>query len=277
MPDLDGNVLFDVRGEFGMRRNPLIVDRLGPVALWQLNEPEICNPLSADLKMALAEQAQGFVTDRSLKALVITGSGEFFCAGGDLRSLDVDRRAVAVRERMRLTHSWMKLLAHSDKPVIMAVNGPAVGAGVSLAFSGDIIVASEKAYFMAGFPKVGVLPDLAILYNLPRAIGVPQAKDFLMTNRRVDAKTALSMGMISRVFAHEELADRALEIATNLANGPGVMIGLTKSLLGLSHNDTLETFLLREEAAQVVVFGTEDFSEGSRAFKEKRKPRFVGE
>jgi 2-(1,2-epoxy-1,2-dihydrophenyl)acetyl-CoA isomerase len=260
-----------------MSRHPLIVERLGPVAVWRLNNPEIRNPLSAELKAALAEQAQSFVADSSLKALVVTGSDECFCAGGDLRSLDLDRRTVAVRQRMRMTHSWMKLLAHSDKPVIMAVNGAAVGAGVSLALTGDIIVASERAFFMAGFPKVGVLPDLAILYNLPRAVGAPQAKDFLMTNRRVDAQTALSMGMISRVFAHDELLAGAIAIATDLANGPGVAIGLTKSLLDLSHNDTLETFLLREEAAQAIVFGTEDFAEGSSAFREKRKPSFKGE
>lgn len=259
-----------------MSKEPLIVETRGPVAIWRLNNPEIRNPFTAELKMSLAENAARFVADDAMRAVVITGSDECFCAGGDLRNMDVDRRTVAVRQRLKLTHGWMKILVNSEKPVIMAVNGAAVGAGVSFALTGDIVVASDRAFFMSGFPKVGVLPDLAVLYNLPRAIGLPQAKDFLMTNRRVDAQTALSMGMVSRVYPHEELLEGAVALATEIAEGPGVSIGLTKSLLNLSQNDSLEAFLLREETAQAVVFGTEDFAEGNLAFREKRKPVFKG-
>lgn len=259
-----------------MSRHPLVVEQHGSVTLWRLDNPEIRNPLTVKLKAALAEQTQKFISSPDVKALVITGADECFCAGGDLRNLSADTSTLSVRQRMRSSHSWMKLLADTDKPVIMAVNGAAVGAGMSLALSGDIIVASEKAWFMAGFPKVGVLPDLGVLYHLPRAVGLPAAKDILMTNRRVDAQTALSLGLVSRVFAQDDLLSGALSVATDLANGPGVALGLTKSLLNLSHNDTLDTFFLREEAAQAIVFGTEDFSEGCSAFQEKRTAKFIG-
>src|SRR6476646_5423448 len=164
-----------------MSKLPLIVETRGPVAIWRLNNPEIRHPLTAELKAALAE--------------------------------------AAVRSRMKSTHAWMKLLVASEKPAIMAVNGAAVGAGTSLALVGDIVVASDRAYFMSGFPKVGVLPDCAFLYNLPRAIGLPAAKDFLMTNRRIDAETALKMGLISRVFPHDGLLDGAIAIAQEIAEG----------------------------------------------------------
>ncbi|WP_378941417.1 enoyl-CoA hydratase/isomerase family protein [Mesorhizobium sp. ANAO-SY3R2] len=259
-----------------MSSQPLVVDTHGPVAVWRLNRPEIRNPLTAELKMAFAEQAARFIADDGLKSLVVTGTDDCFCAGGDLRSLDMDRRTVAVQQRMRSSHSWMKLLVNSDKPVIMAVNGAAVGAGASLALMGDIVVASDTAYFMSGFPKVGVLPDLAILYNLPRLVGLAHAKDFLMTSRRVDAHMAMSMGMVSRVLPRDELLDGAIQIAAEMANGPLVSLGLTKALLNHSQGDSLEAFLLREEAAQAVVFGTDDFLEGATAFREKRKPDFKG-
>lgn len=259
-----------------MSKQALIVETRGPVAIWRMNNPEIRNPLTTEMKIALGEAAAKFVSDQTLKTLVFTGTGECFCAGGDLRNMADDRSTVAVRTRMQLTHAWMKLLVASEKPMICAVNGAAVGAGTSLALVGDIVVASDRAYFMAGFPKVGVLPDCALLYNLPRAVGLPAAKDFLMTNRRVDAEAALKMGLISRIFPHDELLEGAIAIAQEIAEGPGVSIGLTKSLLNMSQNDSLETFLLREETAQAVVFGTEDFAEGNLAFREKRKPKFKG-
>ncbi len=259
-----------------MTENALVIERHDGVTLWRLNNPALRNPFTAELKQAMAEQAALFVVDDAQKCLVITGNAECFCAGGDIRTMDADRSTVAVRKRLQHTHRWMKLLVNSEKPVIMAVNGAAVGAGVSLALAGDIAVASDKAFFMSGFPKVGVLPDLALLYTLPRAIGMQRAKDFLMTSRKVEATEALSIGLVSRVFPHAEFHDKVLAMAKEIANGPLVSIGLTKSLLNQTQNDSLESFLLREEMGQAVVFGTEDFMEGNRAFKEKRSPRFSG-
>lgn len=259
-----------------MSEPPVLVETHGPVTLWRLNQPETRNALSAEIKAELIQQSRQFVDDPGARVLVITGAGDCFCAGGDLRSLDADRGPLAVRARMRLSYEWLRRLAGCEKPVIAAVNGAAVGAGVSLALGTDIVLASDQAWFRAGFPAVGVLPDLGVIYNLSRAIGMVHAKDFLMTNRRIDATTALAMGMVSRVLPHEALLDGALEIANELASGPGVSIGLTKSLLSQSGNDTFETFLSREEAAQAVVFGTDDFAEGSRAFRERRLPRFTG-
>lgn len=259
-----------------MSSDPIIVETHGKVALWRLNRPELRNALSEELKGALERHALDFVNDDSLNCLVLTGMDEFFCAGGDLRTMDSSRRGVDVRKRLQKTYKFMKLLTASEKIVIVAVNGAAVGAGFALALTGDIIVASDRAYFMSGYSRVGVLPDLALLYNLPRAVGMPRAKDLMITNERVSASDALAYGLVTRVFPHDELQERTLRLAQSIADGPSVSIGLTKSLLNLSRNDSLDGFLLREESGQAIVFDSDDFLEGNRAFKEKRAPRFSG-
>lgn len=259
-----------------MSSEPLIVETHGKVALWRMNRPDIRNALSDELKLALEEQARNFVNDDRLNCVVLTGMDKVFCAGGDLRTMDSSRRGVDVRKRLQKTYRFMKLLTASEKVVISAVNGAAVGGGFALALTGDIIVASDQAYFMSGYARVGVLPDLALLYNLPRAVGVPRAKDLMLTNERVGAAEALSLGLVSRVFPHEEMLERAMRLAKSIADGPSVSLGLTKSLLNLSRNDSLDGFLLREETGQAIVFDSDDFIEGNRAFKEKREPKFQG-
>jgi 2-(1,2-epoxy-1,2-dihydrophenyl)acetyl-CoA isomerase len=259
-----------------MKTDPLVVETHGKVALWRMSRPEVRNALSDELKLALEEKAHEFINNDSLKCVVLTGVDRVFCAGGDLRTMDSSRRGVDVRKRLQKTYRFMKLLTGSEKVVIMAVNGAAVGAGLALALTGDIIIASDQAYFMSGYSRVGVLPDLALLYNLPRAIGMPRAKDLMMTNERISAAEALSMGLVSRVVPHDEILERAMRLAGSIADGPSVSLGLTKSLLNLGHNDSLEEFLLREETGQAVVFDSDDFAEGNRAFKEKREPRFQG-
>jgi 2-(1,2-epoxy-1,2-dihydrophenyl)acetyl-CoA isomerase len=170
------------------------------------------------------------------------------------------------------SHDLLRTLMETEKPVVTAINGAAVGAGLSLALAGDVIVAQSDAWFAAAFPKVGVLPDFGVLHNLPRAVGVTKAKDLLLTGRRVDAAEALDMGLVSRVLPAEGFDAAALKIATQLAEGPPVSMGLTKALM----NAGLQDFLPKESLAQAVVFSTDDFSEGLAAFQEKRSPKFTG-
>jgi 2-(1,2-epoxy-1,2-dihydrophenyl)acetyl-CoA isomerase len=170
----------------------------------------------------------------------------------------------------------LKLLNNCEKPVIAAVNGSAIGAGMALAVCGDIVVAADDAFFISGFPRVGVLPDTGILYSLPRAVGMTQAKDILMTNRRIDAQEALRIGMVSRVLPRASFDAEVRKLATEVANGPTVAFGLAKSILNNSHRDNLDDLLAKESLGQVVAFGSDDFAEGVLAFQEKRTPEFKG-
>ncbi|HRH86352.1 MAG TPA: enoyl-CoA hydratase-related protein [Rubrivivax sp.] len=246
------------------------------VLLLQLRAPEVRNAIGAEMKQALHAQARRFADDDSLRCLLLTGCDQVFCAGGDLRTMQSDRSTVGVRRRMALTHASIRVLAECEKPVVTAVNGAAVGAGLSLALIGDVVVAADDAYFMAGFANVGVLPDMGLLYHLPRTVGRVQANDLLLSNRRVDAAEALALGLVSRVLPRVGFLDQALDLARRIAAGPAVSFGLARALMAGAYKDSFGEFLLKESLAQAVVFGTEDFAEGVNAFGERRKPRFTG-
>jgi len=253
----------------------VVVERRGAVALIRLNEPATLNALSAGIKAGMIAAVNSLTTDDTVRAIVLTGEGRAFCAGGDLRSMN-QRQTVAVRRRMQASHDWVLRLLNCEKPVLTAVNGVAAGAGFSLALFGDIICAADDARFKAGFPGIGAVPDLAIAYLLTRAVGTLRAKDILLTNEEIPAAEAHRLGFVSRVFPAAELLERTLELATRLAQGPSVSFGLTKRLIARADELPLEAFLEAEAFAQMTAFGSADFDEGVSAFIGKRKPAFVG-
>lgn len=256
--------------------SPVVVTRHGGVLLARMDAVAYRNALSVEMKRGLAGVAQRYADDASLRCLVLTGTDAVFCAGGDLRDMSDERSAQAIRTRMELSHRIVRTLAACEKPVLTAVNGAAVGAGLSLALLGDLVVARDDAYFMPGFSRVGVLPDLGLLYHLPRAIGMPRANELLMTNRRVAAPEALQMGLVSRVLPAAGFMDEVLALADGLAQGPTVALGLGKVLADAAWREDLASYLHRETLAQAAVFGTDDFMEGTDAFKHKRPPVFSG-
>ena len=158
------------------------VERDGAVATLALNEPKTMNAMSAGIKAGIEDNLPGLLADPQVRAIVLTGAGKAFCAGGDIRSMD-DRGTLSVRNRMTRTYRWLIPLLTAEKPIICAVNGAAAGAGLSLALTGDLILASRDARFKAGFPGLGAAADLGLAYTLPRAIGYQRASDILLTNR----------------------------------------------------------------------------------------------
>jgi 2-(1,2-epoxy-1,2-dihydrophenyl)acetyl-CoA isomerase len=253
----------------------VIVRREGQVAIVTLNEPRSMNALSGPIKDGLAGNIPLLLDDPTVRCIVLTGTGKAFCAGGDIRAMD-ERGVTQVRARMERSYRWLFPLLAAAKPIVTAINGAAAGAGLSLALTGDVIVAARDARFKAAFPGLGACPDLGVAYTLPRAVGLPRATDILLTNREVSAEEAFAMGLVTRLVDADQLMAATLEVALALAAGPTQSLGLTKRLLRRAYELPLEGFLEQEAMAQAAAFGTEDFAEGVAAFRAKRKPAFAG-
>jgi 2-(1,2-epoxy-1,2-dihydrophenyl)acetyl-CoA isomerase len=250
----------------------VVFERREDVVVVRLNSPATRNALEPRVKQKLETGIPELLGDETVRCLVVTGTGDVFCAGGDINNMG-EREAPSVRKRMQATHSWAKRLLTAEKPVVAAVNGAAAGAGFSLALLCDIVLVSDTGYFRAAFPGLGAAPDLGLALTLPRAIGSSRAKDILLTNRRVDAAEAVSIGIAKRAVPAASLIDEAVGVATELAAGPATSLGLTKMLLNNAYG-TIEEFFAAEAFAQGVAFGSREFAEGVDAFLHKRKPDF---
>lgn len=248
------------------------VERREHVAVLRLNRPKTLNALGLDIKAGLASTIPALLADGDVRCLVLTGAGGAFCSGGDLANMQ-ERGAPAVRRRLEALHPWVRQLVTGEVPVVAAVNGPAAGAGFSLAMLCDIVLMSETAYVQAGFPGVGAVPDLGLALTLPRAIGMARSRELLLTNRRVGAAEAVTLGIAARACPPAELLPAALDMATRIAAGPRPSLGLTKRLLNQAYGP-IDRFLDEEATAQAVAFGSADFAEGVDAFLSKRKPSF---
>lgn len=259
-----------------MSGDAVIVERGDGVTILRLNQPRTRNALSHAIRAALDALIPAFFDDAEARCLLITGVEETFCAGGDITSLTKRQSASAVRARMARSHAWITQLIEGEKPVITAVNGPAIGAGFGLALLGDVVLASDRAWFRAGFSTIGAAADYGLGWTLPRAVGVPRAKDILLCNGKVDAVEAGKIGMVSGIVPHDDLFEQALALARQLAKGPTVGLGLSKRLVNLGFQSSAGVYLQEEGLAQAVAFSTEDHVEGVAAFMDKRKPVFRG-
>jgi len=253
----------------------LLIQVTAGVALVKLNNPENLNALSTDIKADLTCFLTEARTDENIRAVVLTGEGRAFCAGGDLKGQPAASAAEG-RTRIKKLHELVKLIRDLEKPVIAAVNGFAVGAGMNLALACDIIIAAEDAKFSEIFTNVALIPDAGGLYFLPQMVGPMRAKELCFTARRIGAVEAERMGLVNKIVPAGELVSEALDMATLVAKGPAISIAYIKRLLNKSSEWDLDTLLEAESFAQGICMKTEDAQEGVLAFKEKRSPTFRG-
>ena len=245
------------------------------IATITMNRPKSLNSMNDGLIDGLHAALDKAVADAEVRAIVLTGNGKAFCAGGDLSYLNGLNGTAEKKSFIAKVGDVAKRITTIEKPVIAWVNGVTAGAGVNLMLACDLIYASGKARFGESFAKVGLIPDCGGLYFLPKAIGVHKAKELMFTGDLIDAATAKELGMLNHVCEDAELEDKVYEMAARLAASAPLAIGLTKKYLNNTAL-TLDEVLAIEETTQALLMGTDDCKEGIAAFYEKRAPKFTG-
>ncbi len=241
------------------------------VAIIRLSSEETRNALSNDMREQLAEAIMDAGRDRDVRAIYLTGRGPNFCAGGDLKTFKtMHSDPWAVHRRFRDMGRWLLPLMRIEKPVVVGVRGYAVGGGFGIALAGDMIFASDTAKFMASWMRLGLLPDALTLYTLPRLIGLARARRMFIANETLTAKAAQELGLVTEVFADDELDERAFEFARTLAEGPAEVWGLAKMILARTFETSMDDMFLLEGLGQIPAMGGPEFSERLSATLEKR-------
>jgi len=252
----------------------VLTRRDGAVLTVTFNRPEVYNAFNRELHAALRE-ALTEAADDSVRAVVITGAGKGFCAGQDLKEFGAVSDSIG--DALEQTyHPNVRLVRSLAKPVIAAVNGPAAGAGLSFACACDLRVASSNATFVPGFIGIGLVPDAGGTWFIHRLLGFARAFEWMSGNRRLSADEALAWGLVSEVVEADAFEDRVAEIASEWAARPTLAIGRTKQLFEHAFGAALDAQLALEARLQQESVGTADFTEGVKAFLEKRAPEFTG-
>jgi 2-(1,2-epoxy-1,2-dihydrophenyl)acetyl-CoA isomerase len=257
----------------------LTLARADDVATLTLNRPDAFNALNLTLGRDLFHATLEVDDDPGVRAVVITGSGKAFCAGGDVKGFadNLDRIGALIKELTTYLHGAISRLCRSDKPVIMAINGVAAGGGMSLALAGDLVLAAESARFTMAYSKIAATPDGSSSYFLPRLIGLRRSMELYFTNRVLTAREAHEWGLITRVVPDAELASAAQTLARELAQGPTKAFGGAKRLFHQATWESLETQMELEAQAIAASGRTEDFRAGVTAFANKQPaPTFRG-
>jgi 2-(1,2-epoxy-1,2-dihydrophenyl)acetyl-CoA isomerase len=254
----------------------LTVERDGAVARITLNRPDAANGITQELAAELGQAAYDCAEDSSVRAVLLTGAGRFFCAGGDVKEMVSygDRAGAELKKLADLLHRAVTTLARLDAPLIVAVNGVVAGAGIGLAVAGDLVLAAETATFTTAYTNVGLSPDGGTTFALPRLIGLRRTQELLFTNRRLSAAEALDWGLVTRVVPADELAGEAAALAQRIAAGPADSHRSIRRLLLETFDNSLEK-QLELEARGISACADGDGREGVAAFVEKRAPKFV--
>ena len=263
-----------------MNTEEILLEKREGIAVITLNRPEQFNSFTTNMYREFPRIVDQLKRDDQVRVIILTGAGKGFCAGSDVSDRlgkRLEKGGEESRfENLRQVGAMAIDIADLDKPLIGAINGAAVGAGLSLSLLCDIRLASEKARFGAVWLSVGLVPDVGATYSLPRIVGREKALELMLSREVIDAREALKIGLVSKVLTPDQLMKDAMELATKIASGPAVAIELTKRGLQRSLDNDLKTQLDYETYAQNICRQTEDHREGIRAFVEKRKPVFKG-
>ena len=253
----------------------LLVSRDGDIVRLQFNRPEVLNALDRASAQSFAHACRDIASDHSVRAVIVSGAGRAFMAGGDLAELRADPTGAAIA-LIGPMHEAIVLLAEMRAPVIASLQGAVAGAGLSLALACDFAIAAEGTRFTLAYVNIGASCDLSGSWSLPRLVGLRKALEIALLGERFDAAEALRLGLVNRVVPEAELDAQVLALAQRLASGPAQSIAQMKRLMRISFEHDLRGQLDAERAAFLRCAATPDFAEGLDAFLARRAPKFGG-
>ncbi len=262
-----------------MSYETLSVEDDGALRIITLRRPAAANALDLTLARELFVAATAADADASVRAVLLTGEGRFFCAGGDVRAFRDEAEGLGdfLRRITTYLHGAVSRFHRMDAPLIVAVNGTAAGGGFSLAIGGDLVLAARSARFTMGYTRIGMSPDGTSTYFLPRLVGLRRAQELMLTDRMLSADEAAAWGLVTQVVDDAALMDEARSLGQRLAAGPTGAYGEVKRLLASSFTTGLETQAELETRAIAARGVTADGQEGIAAFLDKRAPAFRGD
>ncbi|MBI3693110.1 MAG: enoyl-CoA hydratase, partial [Mycolicibacterium aromaticivorans] len=241
-----------------------------------LNRPDSLNSLNAIMLRTLADVLEHAADDAAVRAVRLGGAGRGFSSGAGISAEDqAERRPDTPDEVLQEANRAVRAIVHLPKPVVSVVHGPAAGVGVSLALACDIVLASEKAFFLLAFTKIGLMPDGGASALVAASIGRARAMKMALLAERISASDALDFGLVSEVYPADELEAGVAAVLDKLVSGPAIALRKTKQAINAATLTELDNAIGRECDGQIVLLNSKDFREGTRAFQEHRSPTFT--